>query len=180
MRLFIGIMPEPDTQKALYQTACSLKGCIRKGSITRLENLHITLVFLGEVSPQRIPCTHQAMQAAAQQTAPFSLAIEGLGQFPNGRGSILWAGVQASTPLLSLQARLFQALADQGFDLDKRTYRPHVTLGRDVQFISSFSELKEAVVPSPLHTHVSRISLFHSTRVDGVLRYIEIEHVPLG
>src|SRR6476646_9096736 len=61
---------------------------------TRPENLHLTLLFLGEVDQLEVVSICRAVQQRARKHAPFAVDVAGLGAFPNARRpKILWAGI---------------------------------------------------------------------------------------
>lgn len=180
MRLFFAILPDECTRRVLVHTCDDIRPQLSRGSLTLPDNLHLTLEFLGEIAPGRLDALHHCMHLAAQQAAPFTLTLAGLGQFPRGQSSILWMGVAPQPMLSALQSHLHSLLAEQGFALDARPYQPHITLGRNLRLTTAFDCLAAATPMMPSAFDAQRISLMHSTRVDGVLRYIEIAHAPLS
>jgi len=96
----------------------------------RRDNLHLTLVFLGDVARDNIP---QLTAIAAQQRAiAFDLEFGAIRYWQHNR--IVWAAPQAVPPPLSgFVAALESALSEAGFDFDHRPYVPHVTLIRDAR-----------------------------------------------
>jgi RNA 2',3'-cyclic 3'-phosphodiesterase len=100
---------------------------------TRPENLHLTLLFLGEVEQLDVVEICRVVQARSRKHPAFSLEFEGLGSFPNARRpKILWAGVTDGVDeLRALHADLEQGLLDLGcYRREDREYTPHLTLGR--------------------------------------------------
>jgi RNA 2',3'-cyclic 3'-phosphodiesterase len=96
----------------------------------RPENLHVTLKFIGEVSPAKFEGIRDAL-AAIHSDAPVHLHFRGLGFFPNEQyPRVLWAGVIASENLPSLAANIDSALEAQGVAKEKRDFSPHLTLAR--------------------------------------------------
>lgn len=93
-------------------------------------NLHLTLVFLGELSEAELKILTSGLQRF--EFPKFRLAISGLGTFPEvGEPRILWAGINKSLPLLNLQKQLNQELVKLiGYQPEDRDYSPHVTLAR--------------------------------------------------
>jgi 2'-5' RNA ligase len=101
---------------------------------TETQNLHITLVFLGEVDDRELPEVCRLTQAAvdAVELRAFPLRVAGLGCFPHPRRPrVLWAGVdEGAEELKLLHAALADQLAALGFRQEDRPFEPHVTLGR--------------------------------------------------
>ncbi|MES2968899.1 MAG: RNA 2',3'-cyclic phosphodiesterase [Pseudomonadota bacterium] len=91
------------------------------------ENLHLTLVFLGEVPEPVLTDAHDLFSAIRSDA--FSLHLQGLGLFGGNRPRAAWAGVAPSAPLTRLQAKLDHAARSAGCKVDPRRFHPHVTLG---------------------------------------------------
>jgi RNA 2',3'-cyclic 3'-phosphodiesterase len=97
------------------------------------ENIHLTLKFLGDITPQEIEA---AGRAAAQTTAtvssPLSVTAKGIGVFPNyKRPRILWTGLSGETaPLFEFQKKLDANLENAGFEREPRPFKAHLTIGR--------------------------------------------------
>lgn len=96
------------------------------------ELFHLTLVFLGPLEESRVGALHLAGARAASARGPFLLQARGLGAFPSSRQPtrVLWAGLLPSPPLQGLVQSLEEALRDEGFVLDGKTFQAHITLAR--------------------------------------------------
>lgn len=97
------------------------------------ENLHITLLFLGEVDQREIIDVCRAVEQGAEQVAAFALTVAGAGCFPNPRRPrILWAGVgRGAQEIVTLHDALESPLLELGcYRREERKYTPHITLGR--------------------------------------------------
>ena len=92
------------------------------------ENLHLTLVFLGEQRPDMLEALHEEL--ALRQPAGFTLRLDGLGVFGGDRPHNLHARVAPEPALSALQARLDRAARMQGMRPERRRFTPHVTLAR--------------------------------------------------
>ncbi|MCL6607330.1 MAG: RNA 2',3'-cyclic phosphodiesterase, partial [Geminicoccaceae bacterium] len=93
---------------------------------------HLTLKFLGETPPPQVPAIVEAIRNCGAAAAPFQLALDGLGVFPDrGKPRVIWAGVGGETAVLSRLHREVQGkLASLGFPPEKRSFSPHLTLAR--------------------------------------------------
>ena len=128
-RLFFAAWPAPDVQCGLGELARALqREC--GGRAVPADNIHLTLVFLGDVERAILPSLNAL---AAAVTAPrFDLQVGRVEFWRHNR--IVWAGVEeCPEPLPRLVARLGQALAATGVRLDQRPYVPHITLLRDAR-----------------------------------------------
>ncbi len=97
------------------------------------QNLHLTLLFLGEVVDRDTPALCRAVADCCAQQTPFTLSVETVGCFPNPRRPrIVWVGVGAgSAELIALHDALEPPLLDLGcYRREARQYTPHITLGR--------------------------------------------------
>lgn len=128
MRLFFSIEFSESVKDTLCEAIERIRTCCEQGSFTTRDNLHLTLVFLGEVSSSALPTLKEAMEEV--NIASFPLQIGGIGCFRQRSGSLYWAGVEVSDPLCSLYELLRSALIKRGFAIEKRDYRPHITLAR--------------------------------------------------
>jgi 2'-5' RNA ligase len=99
---------------------------------TARENLHVTLVFLGDVSAEEVAAVCRCAQEVAGAIAPFTAAVQGVGCFPSPRRPrILWAGLgEGGQELGELYDALALRLEGLGFRREERRFTPHVTLGR--------------------------------------------------
>ncbi|RNE91563.1 RNA 2',3'-cyclic phosphodiesterase [Marichromatium sp. AB31] len=124
-RWFFALWPEPALRRALLgRMPCWLPP---GGRATHGEDLHLTLVFLGALTPPQL----DAVNAAAQQVAaaPFELVLDRLGHF--ARAGAAWCAPQrVPESLLALQLALVEAQCACGLTPEPRSYRPHLTLAR--------------------------------------------------
>src|SRR5437870_6499402 len=96
-------------QEALGRTAPGVKW-------VEPENLHVTLLFLGEVDDREVPAVCRAVGDCMQQHTPFTMKMETAGCFPNmRRPRVLWVGVgQGAQELVALHDDLEPPLLDLG------------------------------------------------------------------
>jgi 2'-5' RNA ligase len=98
------------------------------------ENLHVTLLFLGEVEDREIPAVCRAVQEAAASHPTFAMTVERVGCFPNPRRPrILWAGIGSGLQdVVAIHDAIESPLLELGhYRREERKYTPHVTLGRN-------------------------------------------------
>jgi RNA 2',3'-cyclic 3'-phosphodiesterase len=110
-------------------------------------NLHLTLLFLGEVEDRDLAAICRATSKVAAQIDPFALSLEGVGCFPNmRRPRVLWVGVgEGKEAVTALHAALETPLLEMGcYRRESRPYTPHLTLGR-VESDESDATLVEAL-----------------------------------
>lgn len=93
----------------------------------RAESLHLTLLFLGDISAEHLLQLKSA--AAVVHGSAFSLTLE---QFAGWRHNAIGYAAPTSTAdaLSALVLRLRTCMAGAGFHFDQRSFTPHVTLLR--------------------------------------------------
>ncbi len=98
----------------------------------RMTGLHLTVRFLGPTPRDRIPAIEGALDAVASAWAPFAIRLAGTGAFPTAdRPRALWLGVtDGAAALGSLAGAVSAALAADGWPVDDRPFRAHLTLAR--------------------------------------------------
>lgn len=170
MRLFLAILFEEPVKDRLCEAMELIRRSTRTSRLTRRENLHLTLVFLGEL--REAGKVREAMEEI--RTSPFPLEIRGLGRFQRDGGDLYWAGIEPSLPLQNLYLELKNALASKGIAVEDRPYRPHLTLARQAveKPETSFYTLKNRL--EPVKTKAAAVSLMKSERIEGRLVYTEL------
>jgi 2'-5' RNA ligase len=109
-------------------------------------NIHLTLLFLGEVDERDLVPICRATSAVASQFAPIDLDVQGVGCFPNpARPRVIWAGIsRGKDEIAALHDALEPPLLELGcYRREDRPYTPHMTLGR-VEGNSSADRLRGA------------------------------------
>lgn len=92
------------------------------------DQLHITLAFHGEIDERRADDLSVELERAAAGGA-FEIALSGVGAFGEGhRTHAIWAGVEPNERLSVLAGRCRNAAERAGISIERRDYRPHLTL----------------------------------------------------
>ena len=164
MRLFIAVNFNNETRSRLLALRDELSDKSERGRFSLPENLHLTLAFIGEVSPKRIDTIETVMETV--KFAPFAAVVERLGTF--SRGTLWWAGLRENEALMELQREVEHKLALSDFVLDGRKYSPHITLGREIVTKSKPWAIE------PFGETISSIDLMKSERINGKLTYTAI------
>jgi RNA 2',3'-cyclic 3'-phosphodiesterase len=96
----------------------------------RAENLHVTLKFIGDVSPAKLALLPEAL-SRIRSARRVRLKFRGLHFFPNEKHPrVFWVGIEASANLNPLAADIDQALESLGIPREHRAFAPHLTLAR--------------------------------------------------
>lgn len=93
------------------------------------EQLHLTLAFAGNIDRPRADNLAEALIEV--ESGVFAAEVSGVGHFERkSQPTALWAHVPLTDSLAQLQRRVERACRHAGLDLEKRGYRPHITLAR--------------------------------------------------
>lgn len=108
-----------------------------------VENMHLTLKFLGDTPPNHLDFLRQSLTHTATLCLPFDLQLSGLGSFPNSKlPRVLWVGIYAQANLNTLHQNIETTINKLGYKKEERPFSPHLTLGRVRQNISPSDGLK--------------------------------------
>jgi 2'-5' RNA ligase len=144
IRSFLAFDIENDT--VLNRLAAAQKLLIQTGADVKLvepQNIHITIRFLGNITPATAEKIFQEMKQA--QFTPFNVQINGLGAFPNPNyPRVVWAGITTGADQLNaVFSQLEPRLQGLGFTPDSKGFSPHLTIarvrsGRNKQQLATF------------------------------------------
>ncbi|MCI0667462.1 MAG: RNA 2',3'-cyclic phosphodiesterase [Methylococcaceae bacterium] len=124
-RLFFAIWPQKKIRERLERSRKDY--CPHIGRWTPAENLHVTLVFLGNVAVRLIPSIEAAVSGIDARA--FNLDLDWLRTAP-GKGMVWLAPKEVPNELLELVDALKSSLEGLDLEIEKRAYRPHLTLIR--------------------------------------------------
>jgi 2'-5' RNA ligase len=164
MRLFVAINFNDKTRAQLISLRDELCTRSKRGNFTLDDNLHLTLVFIGECSPKKLNKVTAILDTVAFD--PFEAIIERLGTF--SRGTLWWLGLREDKPLMDIQHEIEHKFALCGFEMDGRKYNPHITLGREIETDAAPWQF------DPFGETVTSIDLMKSERINGKLTYTAI------
>jgi len=188
LRTFIAVdIPSPIQQKIKHQ----LEVLQHEPSATLIrwvavENIHLTLKFLGDVSPTNVDALTQILRAEAELVPAFDLRIGGFGSFPSlRRARVLFIGIQAPAELEALNRGIESACVRLGYEAEVRAFHPHLTIGRIKQDISGvdrqkISRILEGLTIDSLGTaRVDLVHLYKSELKPSGAVYTKIFSAPL-
>lgn len=112
-----------DMQSLLVGTRANLK-------LVKPQNIHVTLRFLGNITPNMVERIFEEMNRV--QFKPFDVKISGLGAFPHLRyPRVVWTGItEGADQLRDVFSQLEPRLRNLGFAPDTKGFSPHLTIAR--------------------------------------------------
>ena len=145
IRAFIAVTLAPSVVEEIAKVQAALRradgepGAVRW---TRVENMHLTLKFLGNIDQHQVAPILTRLRHVGRDCPAFQVEARQLGGFPSlGRPRIIWAGLhdtandaalqgEKHSPLPGLSKAIETALSELDFPVEQRAFRPHITLGR--------------------------------------------------
>jgi RNA 2',3'-cyclic 3'-phosphodiesterase len=132
-RTFIAVELEQFTRDRLRGLQEQLSSAAEGVKWVEPENLHLTLIFLGEVDERQLPKVCSAVADASAPLEPFAFTLAGLGAFPMPRRprTLIAKVSEGAEQLIALHAAIEAPLLDLGcYRREGRPFSPHVTFGR--------------------------------------------------
>jgi RNA 2',3'-cyclic 3'-phosphodiesterase len=170
LRTFIALEIPPELQQLIHKETAHLRN--RIGTLVRWVppgNMHLTLKFLGNISPTNVDIVTQMMRAEADACQPFVMQVGGLASFPSPkRPRVIYIGLQAPAELETLQHGIESATTRLGYESEERGFSPHLTIGRVRQNISASDQqqirraLEETQIDSLGTARVDSVQLYNS------------------
>lgn len=164
MRCFLAAWPDTATRLALAGVLDDVRQRVEHRRATRVDDLHLTLAFIGELADDVTPAIARAAEAV--QFQPFEWRLDVLEVFkPAG---VVWVGADAESkttlPLIELAAEFRQLLDRLSVSYDNRPLVPHVTL---LHGVKRFTAERIASVA----WRVDSVALYRSTDSRSEARY---------
>jgi 2'-5' RNA ligase len=201
LRSFVAVPLPGEVQADVFAAAQALARELPAVKWSRkVENLHVTIKFLGQVTEERLDALAAMLVEALRPVPPFRIVVRGMGAFPSARkANVLWAGVQDGAGddasdhrggesghgerRLTAAAEVVEAVtARLGFSREQRLFRAHVTVGRCPKGVGVDARgalgpfagrLFGAVTVDEVHLYESRLGKDGST-------YVLRSRAPLG
>lgn len=154
-----------------------------QASWSRMDNIHLTLKFLGEIPQSRVELLSSAAAEASTGHGSFPLSVQRCGVFPtHGEPRVLWIGIEDSKGKLGeLYRRLEDECAKTGFKKDARPLHPHLTVARlrKPQRARTLAAVHKAMEFDSEEISVSELLVIRSELSSQGSRYTVISRHPL-
>lgn len=178
MRLFVAVETGP-AGRELVRIQGAIKELCPRAGMTRPDNLHMTVKFIGEAPVSAIQDISKALDEAAKACKPFKLRLDKTGIFTPGMEGLVWCGCAGDIPAFETLCRAINAkLLEQGYPPEIKKTLAHITLARRADTRGVLEKL-QAIKVNPIEFSVSKIVLMESARDNGALTYISMAHYEL-
>ena len=130
MRVFVALDIPAEVLSAIGALIANLRPTCRAARWVRIEGVHVTLKFIGEVQPEKIEPI-KASLARIRFPNSIEMNFRNVGFFPNEhRPRVFWAGIEAGKDLSALAGAVETSLEPLGIAKEARPFSPHLTLAR--------------------------------------------------
>ncbi len=180
-RAFVGLPVAGVCREHLARAADSLRYRDKKEEVrwTEPDNYHVTLAFLADIHVADADRLMTLLRAEVEACQTFTVAFSHLGYFPaNARPHMVLAHLEQTPQLVALHQRVLRAVRDCGLHVEKRSFLPHVTLGRLRGRRSPWLEVPPE--PLALALEVRCLHLYRSDRDHNGARYRVIHSAGLS
>jgi 2'-5' RNA ligase len=188
LRSFIAIKLPQEIQGAIARSIAPMQLSLPKPLVRWVaqENVHLTLKFLGDISPANLDRLAEALTLETRNHEIFAIPVGGLGAFPSARRArVIWIGLEAPTELMALTRGVEAVSASLGYAAEDRPFSPHLTIGRVGQKISTTDShrictaLEEMNVGTLGIVRVDAIHIYKSDLLPGGSVYTALYTLPM-
>ena len=132
LRAFVAVAISDEIRRGIARLQDDLKKVGAKVGWIAPANIHLTLVFLGNIFQAKVGELGSALDAIAREFEPFRMEVAGAGWFGSAASPrVLWVGIaEPNQPLAALQGRVGEAVQSLDIPVEDRAFKPHLTLGR--------------------------------------------------
>ncbi|MDQ7798653.1 MAG: RNA 2',3'-cyclic phosphodiesterase [Candidatus Edwardsbacteria bacterium] len=184
IRCFIALELPPDIRSILGEIIGQLKSSGADVKWVDPANIHLTLIFLGEIPEANVLRAGLALNVLKGKFKAIDSGLGGLGAFPSvDRPKVIWAGLsQGAEEIKEIYRQVEKLTADISQEEKAREFSPHLTLGR-VRSNKNLMQLKEAVKQANILKkgfEINRLVLMKSTLTREGAIYTELNGIELN
>jgi 2'-5' RNA ligase len=183
LRIFTSLDISYQLASLLYQERMDFLFSFPNARLIPLENYHITLQFLGDITPREAEIVSYLLEKSAN-TECFNFTTAGLGQFPGkGYPRVIFEEIgPGKDNCKKIHRRFSERLIDENFKVERKKYLPHITLCRLSH--STISKKLQVYSPNdfiihPLEGTVKSLSIYQSQLTQKGAIYKRLAQFPL-
>lgn len=181
IRAFYAIELNDEVRNAAGNIVEQLKACEWSQHVrwTPMENLHLTIRFLGDVSEQVLVQLNTSIKNPLSHVAPFSIMFREPRLFPHFKKPRVVAAIIPHNDALNTLAHILESSAvAAGLEPESRQFKGHLTLGRCKKTFPK--RIKLDSMPFSAKLPVTYVSLFQSRLSSEGPTYIKLDEFALG
>jgi len=178
LRVFVGLDLPGELKEAIAKVKVELEPYIDGRWLTP-QNLHLTLKFIGQVSPEVVEKISEQLDKVKTAFKPFLVQTTGFGFFPHfKKPRIFWLGL-SNQQLTELAATIEDNLEKIGIPKEKRAFQPHITLVRFKKPVTIAADFEQKLPKLNLNFYVQELILFKSTLTPAGAEYTKLKKFAL-
>ncbi|MCQ2236591.1 MAG: RNA 2',3'-cyclic phosphodiesterase [Bacteroidales bacterium] len=164
MKIFVAIQFPADIKSALLDVQSALKDCGVRGNWCSDNNLHMTMVYIGETDEVEL------IQKAVDEVSfePFVMDLGKLGTFVTKYGRVIWCGVRDERPLNRIAKVLRERLDAHGIRYKGTKFKPHISLLKEANMDETAIDIENASMT------VDKMVVMKSEKINGEFVYSKI------
>lgn len=174
MRLFIAIDINSKWKEEFRNIQRDILLHSRNSRVIDMDNLHLTLKFLGEVDKDKYKNIKSVLYNLNTEINTIDLEVSTLGSFIREDNELIWVGIENNRKLKKLQIALEEEFEKIGFKRENRKFKPHITIAKNVVWKDNF-RLDDLIKPVLSPMKVNRIILYQSIFTNKGIKYKKLD-----
>ena len=186
IRSFLAFELPPEIRKIVTRVSEVVSRSTLNVKWVNVDNIHLTVVFMGNIKAEDLSDMGEAIGNVCSRHRPFDLSLKGMRAFPNiRRPRVLWLGLDGEIERMSsFRDDLQTGLCPFGIKEEKRTFKPHLTIGRFRKAGRADSQLDEIMrgyrdISSSV-CQIDELIMFKSELKRSGAEYTKLESWPLS
>ena len=176
-RIFIGIPCDRQAHRHINEVLSPIRKSPLDIRWVPENNRHLTLAFLGDIPISSVEDLVGLLGETYQQQTHFQYKLTRLTRFPEPTGRIIALVNEPDGALDNLFQLSLSLLQRTKLELDRKEFRPHITLGR----IRRAKHVKTLLdQPTDICLDVTKVRLYQSTMTRSGSIYTALKEVQLG
>lgn len=181
IRAFYAIELNDEVRHAARHIVEQLQACEWSQHVrwTPLENLHLTVRFLGDVTDELLTQLNASITPQLRDISPFSIMFKEPRLFPHfKKPRVVAAIIPHNDALIALANILETSAVAAGLEPETRQFKGHLTLGRCKKTFPK--RIKLDSIPFSSRLPITSVSLFQSELSREGPTYTRLAELPLG
>jgi len=179
MRCFLALNPDKSQLDQVQALMAKLSAHYQDWRPVKIDQLHLTLCFLGETDDEQLTKLVQGLPRLADKFKPIMFQAKKLIFLPNRhRPKLIAYHIEPSKQLMCLQKDIAQFLQKAEINFDHKEFRPHLTLGR----LKKKGEIEKKSLPANINFSftANSINLWQSHLLASGAKYDLLAHFSFG
>jgi len=169
MKTFIALEFDDEFKNRLKSIQNILKEHSYKGRWVNAENFHLTVKFLGETKEDHLEKVDELLESIKNNYNTYYYSLGNLGFFKGNKSlRVVWLGLVGDIERLSMMSKCInEKVKVLGYEIEKRIFKPHITLGREITFDVALDILNEELTELLKYNFkLNKISLMKSEVIE--------------